>query len=123
MRIKKRVPVERLEVIEKKLGVSLNASAFLEFLTEEDDSTGEECAYEIHLTVSGEILADILNKDLDIVAVAYNELGSVVATAKALPPIYKDDFVGILSFEIKMFYLPLDEEETPVRVRVYPNRH
>lgn len=118
--MKKRIPVERLEVIEKKFGVSLNASAFLDFLTEEDDSTGEECVYEIDLEVSGEILADALNTDIDIVAVAYNEAGSIVATETATPPIYKKSFIGIANFQIKMFDIPLDEEETPVRVRVYP---
>jgi hypothetical protein len=118
--MKKRIPVERLEVIENKFGVSLNASAFLDFLTEEDDSTGEECIYEIQLEVSGEIIADVLNKDIDIVAVAYNTAGSIVATATALPPIYKDSFVGIANFQIQMFDLPLDEEELPTHVRVYP---
>lgn len=122
MNMKKRIPVERLEVIEKKFGVSLNASAFLDFLIEED-STGEECISQIHLEVSGEIVADVLNTDIIIVAVAYNESGSIVGTQKAMPPIYKDDFIGIASFQMKMFSLPLYEEETPVRVRVYPTRN
>jgi hypothetical protein len=118
--MKKRIPVERLEVIEKKFGVSLNASAFLDFLTEEDDSTEEECIFQIDLEVSGEIVADVLDTDIDIVAVAYNASGSVVATDKTIWSFGKDSFTGIARFQIQMFDLPLDEEETPVRVRVYP---
>jgi hypothetical protein len=103
-----RIPVERMEDIEQKHGVMINATAFLEY----DEDEGE-----YYVNVVGEVTAPRLLYELDILISVYNVQGEIIGTEAAY--IEEEHFEGIEPFN-EMISIP--DGELVGKVRIFPKR-
>jgi len=101
--------IERLEIMEEKLNVSIEG-IYAKYAKYDEDSR--------YITVTGEIHASsgtTIEEDIEIIVTAYNSEGKVIATASDY--IYADDFFALSPIEIC-----LDVIEKPTKIRVYPTK-
>lgn len=99
--------IERLEAVEDKLGISLNAlSAFL------IDSNYLRCCGEVHLSGGKTTLAS----NIAIIAAAYDKQGRVVENQKRT--INSEEFYAFQTFEMELNV----ENAQVAKIRIYASR-
>jgi hypothetical protein len=103
-----RILIEKLESLEKKHGVEINVSAFLEY--DEDDD-------EYKAKVIGEVFGE-LDYDIKIIISAYNSDGEIIGTDYST--IDEDSFEGIQPFS-ETIYAP--QGEKIIKIRIYPQKY
>ena len=102
-----RLPIEKIESLEEKLGIELNITAFM---NKYDDD------YSINIV--GEIVSDSLKSDLEVIANVYNINGEIIATGSNT--LYQEYFIGIESFKFYFYDIPISEEFG--KLRIYPKK-
>ncbi len=99
--------IERLEIMEEKLGIAVEGA----YAIFEQDSDGDSYVIvngEVH-TVNG----TKLDEDIEIILTVYNNKGKVISTSSTF--FASDNF-----FMIKPFHFYEDVIEMPAKIRLYP---
>lgn len=103
-----RVPIEKLENLEKKHNIEVNASAFLEY---NDYSERDE------VRIIGEVFGE-LHSDIKIILSIYNNQGEIIGTDYAR--IDADSFEGIEPFSET---ISAPKGENIAKARIYPQKY
>jgi hypothetical protein len=102
-----KLPIERLDALEKKHGVELNVNAFLEY---------NEYSEAYSASIIGEVFGD-LNYDIRILMSIYNSAGEIIGADSTY--IDSDNYEGIEPFKED---ITAPKGEQIAKVRIYPQK-
>lgn len=108
--------IERVELMENKCGVRLDA-LYAEYSIYDDDP-------DQYITVYGEIHAiegASVSDDFKIVFTVHNSDGKVIAK-NDYETFNANDFIGLLPFEASILF-ELNEGSKPVKIKIYPTKY